>query len=103
MCDIFVLIPLDEARDNESCVIASIQIQKRRGPKSHLFSHQRHRRFESRLIDMGLTPGTVVIVVKSAPFHGPIEVMIRGSRLALGRRMAHHIFVNVNREKKDHD
>lgn len=88
MCDIFVLIPLDEARDfevindNESCVIASIQIQKRMGPKSHLFPHQRHRGFERRLMDMGLTPGTVIVVVKSAPFHGPIEVIIRGSRLA---------------------
>ncbi len=47
---------------------------------------------------MGLTPGTVIIVVKSAPFHDSIEVVIRGCRLALGRRMAHHIFVNVNRE-----
>jgi Fe2+ transport system protein FeoA len=77
MCDIFVLTPLDEARDNESCVIASIQIQKRREPKSHLFSHPRHQGFERRLMDIGLTPGTVIIVVKSAPFYGPIEVMIR--------------------------
>jgi Fe2+ transport system protein FeoA len=98
MCDVFVLIPLDEARDNESGVIASIQIQKRMGPKSHFSPHQRHQRFERRLMDMGLTPGTVIVVVKSALFHGPFEVMIRGSRLALGRRMAHRILVNVNRE-----
>ena len=98
MCDVFVLLPLDEARDKERCVIASIQIQKRMEPKSHFSPHQRHRGFGRRLMDMGLTPGTVIVVVKSAPFHGPIEVMIRGSRLALGRRMAHRILVNVNRE-----
>ena len=80
MCDIFVLIPLDEARDDEGCVIASIQTQERMGPKSH-HSHHHHQRFERRLLDMGLTPGTVIIVVKSGLFHGPIEVMIRGSRL----------------------
>ncbi|MEM2129952.1 MAG: FeoA family protein [Candidatus Bathyarchaeia archaeon] len=46
-----------------------------------------------RLMDMGLTPGTKVEVSKSAPFHGPIEVIVRGSRLALGRGMAERIIV----------
>jgi Fe2+ transport system protein FeoA len=49
--------------------------------------------FEKRLMDMGLTPGVEVVMVKSAPFHGPIEVIVRGSRLALGRGMAERIFV----------
>jgi Fe2+ transport system protein FeoA len=55
--------------------------------------HERGRVFEKRLMDMGLTPGTKVTVVKSAPFHGPIEISVRGSRLALGRGMAGRIFV----------
>ena len=53
----------------------------------------RGRGFEKRLMDMGLTPGTSVTVVKSAPFHGPLEVLVRGSRLALGRGMAERIIV----------
>ena len=48
-------------------------------------------------MDMGLTPGTPVTVVKSAPFKGPLEVLVRGSRLALGRGMAEKIFVEVER------
>ena len=52
------------------------------------------RGFEKRLMDMGLTPGTTVTVVKSAPFHGPLEVLVRGSRLALGRGMAERILVD---------
>jgi len=44
-------------------------------------------------MDMGLTPGTEILVVKSAPFHGPVEILVRGSRLALGRGMAERIFV----------
>ncbi|MGB9741110.1 MAG: FeoA family protein [Candidatus Bathyarchaeia archaeon] len=51
--------------------------------------------FEKRLMDMGLTPGTKVTVIKSAPFHGPIEILVRGSRLALGRGIAERILVEV--------
>ena len=54
-------------------------------------------RFVKRLTDLGLTPGTKVTVVKSAPFKGPLEVRVRGSRLALGRGMASRILVDVNR------
>jgi len=54
--------------------------------------------FEKRLTDMGLTPGTKVTVVKSAPFHGPLEILVRGSRLALGRGMAERIFVELEKE-----
>ena len=57
--------------------------------------HGRGRVFEKRLMDMGLTPGTKVTVVKSAPFHGPLEILVRGSRLALGRGMAVRIFVEI--------
>ncbi|MFA5364487.1 MAG: FeoA family protein [Candidatus Bathyarchaeia archaeon] len=50
-----------------------------------------------RLSDLGLTPGTDVTVVKSAPFKGPIEVLVRGSRLVIGRGMASNILVEVKR------
>ncbi|MEM3507154.1 MAG: FeoA family protein [Candidatus Bathyarchaeia archaeon] len=50
---------------------------------------------EKRLNDMGLIPGTKVTVVKSAPFHGPLEILVRGSRLALGRGVAERILVEV--------
>jgi len=51
------------------------------------------RKALQRLSDMGLTPGTEITVVKSAPFHGPLEILVRGSRLALGRGMTENIFV----------
>ena len=52
--------------------------------------------FKRRIMDMGLTPGTKVTVIRSAPFHGPVEVDVRGSKLALGRGMAEKIFVEKN-------
>jgi len=55
------------------------------------------RKVLQRLFDMGLTPGTEVTVLKSAPFHGPVEVLVRGSRLALGRGMTETIFVQAEK------
>jgi len=45
-----------------------------------------------RLADMGLTPGEKVWVVQS-DHSGPLLIAVRGSRLALGRGMAHKIMV----------
>lgn len=45
-----------------------------------------------RLADMGLTPGEKVWVVQSGP-SGPMLIVVRDSRLALGRGMAHKIMV----------
>ncbi len=55
------------------------------------------RKALKRLSDMGLTPGTEITVVKSAPFHGPIEILVRGSRLAIGRSMTDTIFVEAEK------
>jgi DtxR family Mn-dependent transcriptional regulator len=49
-----------------------------------------------RLLDMGLTRGTRVRVINSAPFQGPIEIYVRGTSLALGRGLASHVFVEIN-------
>ena len=46
-----------------------------------------------RLEDLGLTPGTVVTVERPAPWKGPVEVMVRGCRIVIGRAIAQRIFV----------
>jgi len=46
-----------------------------------------------RLLDMGLTPGTRIKVMKAAPMNGPVEVAVRGSKLALGQDIACNVFV----------
>jgi DtxR family Mn-dependent transcriptional regulator len=48
-----------------------------------------------RLCDMGLTPGTTISIVTSAPLRGPIEIEVRGSKLAIGRGIASKIFVEA--------
>jgi len=46
-----------------------------------------------RLEELGLTPGTEITMKKSAPFRGPVEISVRGSRLAIGRGVAMKIVV----------
>lgn len=77
-------IPLTALKKGETATVAFIGV-----------GHGRGGGFEKRLTDMGFTPGTRIAVVKSAPFHGPFEVLVRGSRLALGRGMAKRIFVEI--------
>jgi Fe2+ transport system protein FeoA len=79
-------LPLTALKDGETGIIVSINPSRGEGCG-------RGWGFEKRLMDMGLTPGAEVVMVKSAPFRGPIEVFVRGSRLALGRGMAERIFV----------
>ena len=83
-------LSLTKLKNGESGTITSIKVGGRPG---------RGRRigFVKRLTDMGLTPGIEITVVKSAPFKGPIELLVRGSRLVLGRGVATRIFVEVYR------
>ena len=48
-----------------------------------------------RLLDMGITIGATISVHKVAPLSGPIEVGIRGSKLAIGRDIACNVFVEI--------
>jgi len=48
-----------------------------------------------RLCDMGLTPGAQVRMVTSAPLKGPVEIEVRGSKLAIGWGIASRIFVEA--------
>ena len=54
-----------------------------------------------RLLDMGLTPGTRIKVVKVAPMNGPVEVSVRGSKLALGQDIACNVFVEIEAIAKE--
>jgi DtxR family Mn-dependent transcriptional regulator len=51
------------------------------------------RKVIQRLADLGLTPGTSVFLERSAPFKGPVEIVVRGSSLAVGRTIAEKIFI----------
>jgi ferrous iron transport protein B len=53
----------------------------------------------SRLAALGFTPGALITVLRSSD-HGPLLVSLRGSRVALGRGEAAHIFVSFAGKEK---
>ncbi len=49
----------------------------------------------TRLRELGLVPGTRVKVVRRAPLGEPIEICVRGSRLAMRNHEAAHIQITL--------
>ena len=46
-----------------------------------------------RLANLGILPGAKIKKKKDAPFRGPIEVIVKGSSLVIGRGLASKIIV----------
>jgi len=65
------------------------------GQKGVIAFVQGNRKVTQRLADLGLTPETSISILKTAPFNGPIEVAVRGSKLAIGREIAENILVRA--------
>lgn len=51
------------------------------------------RGLTSRLCSLGITPGTVLRVLRKAPVGGPLELEVRSTKVALGRGVASKILV----------
>jgi ferrous iron transport protein A len=51
--------------------------------------------FARRLMELGLTPGTVIALVRRAPFGDPIELVVRGSHFTIRRAEAERIHVEA--------
>jgi len=85
--------------DCEKCIGQEIMplMDLRVGQKGIVALIRGGRGMIQRLTDMGLTPGTEIRILKSAPFHGPIEICVRGSNLAIGRGVAMKIFVEAKK------
>ena len=75
---------LDHLPSGKSCEILSLS--------------NRSGAVKRRLIDMGLTPGTRVTLVKIAPFGDPMEVSLRGYEMSLRKADAAQITVRLLRE-----
>jgi ferrous iron transport protein A len=54
-----------------------------------------------RLLELGVTPGATIEVIRFAPLGDPIEVRVRGYHLSLRRREAEAIW--VGREDRERD
>jgi ferrous iron transport protein A len=66
----------------------------RSGQKVRLARINAGRDLHSRLIAMGLVPNTEITVVRNHHL-GPFVIMVKNSRMVLGRGMAHKIMVSA--------
>ena len=51
-----------------------------------------------RLANLGIVPGVKIVKKKSAPLRGPLEIIVKGSSLVIGRGLASKIIVRCNEE-----
>jgi DtxR family Mn-dependent transcriptional regulator len=49
-----------------------------------------------RLANLGIVPGVEIVKKKSAPLRGPLEIIVKGSSLVIGRGLAAKIIVRCN-------
>ena len=53
------------------------------------------RALRRRLLDMGLTRGTEITVVRRAPLGDPIEFLLKGYNLSLRKKESENVYVLV--------
>lgn len=75
-----------------NCNIAALSALKQKQEGTIAFIRGENKVL-GRLRDMGLTPGAKVCVTRFAPMKGPVEIAIRGSKLALSDTIASNVFV----------
>jgi len=85
------VVPLSALKEGEKGVIVRIDSELIRRGRGYGYGCSQNAL--KRLADMGFTPKTEVEVRRIAPFGGPVEVMLRGSTVCIGRRFADGILV----------
>jgi len=56
---------------------------------------QAEKEFAMRLMELGLTPGTVVALIRRAPLGDPLELAVRGAHFSIRRSEAERIHVDA--------
>ena len=69
------------------------------GERGVIVSVDGEKRIRRRLFDMGVTPGTEILLRKKAPLGDPIEIAIRGYELTLRNTEAACILMETGRRK----
>jgi Fe2+ transport system protein FeoA len=55
--------------------------------------------FRRRLLELGLTPGTPVTLVRLAPLRDPMEIRVRGYQLCVRRAEADAVWVQIEPDR----
>ncbi|MFH1101989.1 MAG: metal-dependent transcriptional regulator [Methanobacteriota archaeon] len=80
-----------EKRENDIVTITTLKP----GQQAKIVFIRGGRGAVQRLCDLGLTNGTTVSIVRSAPLNGPLQICVRGCKLVIGKGIAEKIFVQT--------
>lgn len=69
--------------------------QLSRNQKAKIVAILGNGKLRKRLLEMGLTPGTIIYIQKTAPWKDPIEISVRNYVLAFRKSIAKMIVVEV--------
>lgn len=65
------------------------------GRKYNIISVGTNYGSKRRLAHLGIFPGVVIIKKRSAPMRGPVEIIVKGTSLVIGRGLASQIVVGT--------
>jgi DtxR family Mn-dependent transcriptional regulator len=68
----------------------------KKGEESIVLSVNAGHKAKTRLANLGVVPGAKITKTKNAPFKGPLEIIVKGSSLVIGRGLASKIIVEFN-------
>ncbi|MEW6624023.1 MAG: metal-dependent transcriptional regulator [Bacillota bacterium] len=90
----------EETRENEERPLRSLNTKNlselKPGDKGKIIRIAARGTVKRRLLDMGITTGSEVAVLRVAPLGDPLEIMVRGYNLCLRKDEAASIFVEVH-------
>lgn len=68
----------------------------KREDKAKIISIEGDLVFKKKILDMGLTKGTVIEVIKTAPLGDPVDIKVRGYQLSIRKKDGERIEVDIN-------
>ena len=73
--------------------LAKCLIECEKGVELTVLSVNAGQGAKRRLADLGMVPGSKIIKKKVAPWKGPLEIIVKGSSLVIGRGLAEKVIV----------
>ena len=83
-------------KENNGTPLIKCLTECEKGEKVVVVSVNAGHKAKTRLANLGVVPGTKIMKTKNAPFKGPLEIIVKGSSLVIGRGLASKIIVECN-------
>jgi DtxR family Mn-dependent transcriptional regulator len=84
---------------NDSNSLIKCLVECEKGEKVTVLSVNTGIRQKRRLADLGIIPGVKITKKRDAPFRGPLEIVVKGASLVIGRGLASKVRVQCDNSR----